>query len=674
MGKFVKAVQTDAVTGPLRRKFTIKTWMAASEELGEDEADKSLTEAALLISSKADRIRAAQTLTFSKQFNATSKVRAFVALANCELCTVQRKTQEAMEALAQGNAEGGSKNPLFADQLLGVKMPTPSGADFSPDEIIQSVVDGLQMPLRCILESSPRPEGRPNLSDIDWNTVQLDANLSLTYIHLESIWDECLWNDYRVVKSEDTAVFFPNTRLWPKVEVVSRYRQNRLKNEAMVRSNHLQKGMLHMGLTNPRERLRVKSISRNGKRDEIAMGWFEREDERYRNLLTMRAIASELYYVDLLDSPREVLRGASLNDLLSAWTVVQGVVELLCNEVKDSWIANPNEPKTWIPRYCTVVQIEALVRALVLASGRTYQQANALVEFLIFRGYEGQELWAQPLVPVSATGIAPLFAATQYPNLNRVIDVWLKQLGEEMSIRGSYFENHVRDAVTESIAESPLLGKSKVVDRSFTFYPPVGREEEVDLLFAVGNTLIVGEVKCFREPTEAKEMARHRDKVVGAVAQVKRKAQAIEQHKNAFREQAGFDMAADFSVKPVVVLNNAFGVGFSQEGVAVVDLYILERYFDGKLVNVASQDAVRGFAPLKATSFYESAEGAEKNISLYLDSPPQVGDLRGSTKLRWIPIPSVHDRDWSGVLVTFSCELDYGKLLSQNFPEAASAS
>ena len=85
------------------------------------------------------------------------------------------------------------------------------------------------------------------------------------------------------------------------------------------------------------------------------------------------------------------------------------------------------------------MQIDALAQAIAAAVNIQLIQARAILEFLIFRGDDGQELWAQPLVPISIEGVSPMFAATTSPNLGRLVDIWMRQIGIDLGLRGTAF-------------------------------------------------------------------------------------------------------------------------------------------------------------------------------------------------------------------------------------------
>jgi LmbE family N-acetylglucosaminyl deacetylase len=103
------------------------------------------------------------------------------------------------------------------------------------------------------------------------------------------------------------------------------------------------------------------------------------------------------------------------------------------------------------------------------------------------------------------------------------------------------------------MAESPISVSCHCLSESLNFTPPGERSEEIDIVAAIGSVVLIGEAKCFLEPTEPKQFARHRDKVIDAVRQVSRKADAVGRNKEQFRtrmQQVGFSLPTEFEVQP----------------------------------------------------------------------------------------------------------------------------
>lgn len=659
MGRFIKAVQVGEVQGPLRSGFTISKWQAAHAKFGDDDNDQNLLNAGLLIHEKANSIRSGLKVTFAKELKATTKVRAFAAMANYNLCVISEKYQDAQKHIAAKHHEKHPDVPVMMHELAAVKLELPIGAEFSPDEIIQSMVDGLEVPLKRILATRPDLQGVPEFGKLSWDDVMLDFNLGALYSHIEGLWDDCLWNGYKASSDGQKVTFAPADIAWQARSVISRVRADSLSREFATHAQHAQKRPSYKRLIETLGPLKIKALSKVGRQQSIQLAHFDSESIEGLRLLTMRAYASEPYYTELLEEPQRLLKGATLNQLLTAWVVVSGASAHLRDELQGLDVKKPTEPKTWLPNFAPVLQISALKRAISTACTTSFEQSEALLDFFVFRGNPDQELWAQPLLPASKDVVIPLFATTTSPNLRRLIDVWLRQLGVDLGARGPAFEEHIRASIRREIAQSPLLNNhANCLQRGVKFTPSGEREEEIDVVAAIGNVVIIGEAKCFLEPAESKQTAMHRSKVIDAVEQVKRKAEAVNRNKEEFRQrvsQLGLELHGNFDVLPVVILNSAIHSGFSIDGVPITDEYILGVFFRGEFVEVAVSEAGAGFRTVRKRILYASVEEASKILPGFLSIPPQMEPLLAGLDRRWVPVPATNETDWTGLFLAVEC-------------------
>ncbi|MFN7611319.1 MAG: hypothetical protein ACK5QX_10355, partial [bacterium] len=245
------------------------------------------------------------------------------------------------------------------------------------------------------------------------------------------------------------------------------------------------------------------------------------------------------------------------------------------------------------------------------------------------------------------------------PNLRRLVDVWLRQLGVEMDRRGPAFEDFVRTEIARQIASSRLVSVSKCMGQSFKFRPRGVREEEIDVVLVVGTRVLLGEAKCSVFPTESKQYAMHRHLVIEATQQIKRKCDAVEARRDEFRVQLrdrGLEVPEDFKVVPAVILNFAVHCCTSVDAVPVIDLHVLETFFAGELIDFAEMDSDRGLEAMAKRVFYADVDEAVDRLESFMLSPPQMEVFRRGLSERWVPIPAISDGDWPAVYLKVECQ------------------
>lgn len=661
MGEFTKQVQSEKIPGPLRRKFTPAGWEKAFRAAGvPDETDQCVYDAALVIHSKLENIRSRLKLSSSSSVSATTKLRAFVAAVNHNFLVARTKTRDAIEKAGSERMKQVPEGFRPEDLIADIKLKLPGGFQWSPSEIVESLVDGIEVPVRFALQSSPSLAGNPRMNEVGWNDIAVELNLGILFRFAEDLWDDCLWNKYKVVDKGLIKGFVPQDVDVKKGFVMGIVRRNSLAMGYSIMATKFHRGMVARGLL-PQIR-EVRAIEQQGKRQVIKVSKVGEQTRSQEELLVLRGYANDPYYSELLEESLPQLDGLTLSVILNAWVVISGTALLLVESraAKDGISVKPDSPvHTWLPEYAPVLQVDALVQALSSAAGIKPVDGKRLIEFFTFRGQTGQEIWASPLVPVGLTTVAPVFAAVVSPNLRRLVDVWMRQAGIDLGKRGPAFEAHIRTSAQQSIDSSKVLaGHAICIKDDYTFKPTGGRDEQIDLIFAIGSTVFLAEVKCILEPTEAKGEAMHRKTVLGASEQALRKSQALKDNRKEFVadvKRFGIDLSQDFDVLPLVIVSTSTHVGVPADGVPVIDEYILEKFLEGELEDVAVTGNDFEIKNRVKTIFYTDLADAEAKAPQYFASPPQVQRLIDGVTARVIPLHAIDENDWTGLVVTLEC-------------------
>lgn len=89
---------------------------------------------------------------------------------------------------------------------------------------------------------------------------------------------------------------------------------------------------------------------------------------------------------------------------------------------------------------------------------------------------------------------------------------------------------------------------------------------------------------------------------------------------------------------PVVVLNHSMGTGQVVHDIPIVDLRIVEMYFEGTLprFGIVGHDGTVKSGPV--INFYDAPEQAGEGIATYFSKPPQYSHMDGVVRSRPIDI------------------------------------
>jgi len=659
MGEFIRRVRDNGVAGPLRRTFAPDKWRAAfSETSSPDAADEDIFHAGLALHEKMTAIRSVLKLSDSVDVSATSKLRAFVAIVNYDLLVTKDKTEQASEQLLR-EKEAEPKERYTMEELTAVKLQLPGGFEWSPSEVVESLVDGIEIPIRIILKEEPDLAGNPRMNQIDWAEVAAELNLGISYRIAEDLWDDCLWNNYRMYDHGSTKAFLPQD-----LDVLRGYRAGMARRASLTMAFHMTAGRFQREVLRRGAKLKVREvcgIERQGKRQVIKISKPGIATDAMQEIALQSAYAAEPYYEALLAEPQETLEGLTLSALIDTWTVVSRASLILIESMRDKHarIIKSKSSDFSLSEYAPVLQTSALIDALVIAMGVSRRKGEQLVEFFTYRGRPGQEIWAQPLIPVGRDTVAPVFAAVTSPALRRLVDVWMRQAGMDLARRGPAFEAYIRAIAGNAIKKSKLLSAEAVcIEKDYTFKPFGDRDEQIDLIFSIGNTVFVAEAKCILEPTDAKSLAMHRKTVMDAAEQAQRKSKSLTDNRTEFVAEAkrfGMALTEKFKVIPLVILSTCTHVGVPAMGIPVIDEFILCRFLDGELEDVAIQPGDLSVQQRSRAIFYSNASEAEDRAPGYFTRPPQMHRFLSGLRERTIPIYRVSSLDWGGLMITLDC-------------------
>ena len=158
------------------------------------------------------------------------------------------------------------------------------------------------------------------------------------------------------------------------------------------------------------------------------------------------------------------------------------------------------------------------------------------------------------------------------------------------------------------------------------FSPPGEQGEEIDLVIVMADTVLLVEAKCILWPAESLQFARYRDTIERAVKQIKRKRDAVIRHYTDFSNrlaQMGYALPASPKIACCVLTNSAVFAGFPVEGVPIVDLTILDAFFEKDYVTVEVQRQGK-VVERRAIQLYKDKTEAGHVFEAYLLDPPHL--------------------------------------------------
>jgi len=209
----------------------------------------------------------------------------------------------------------------------------------------------------------------------------------------------------------------------------------------------------------------------------------------------------------------------------------------------------------------------------------TFYSEKDIKAFLTLVGADGKSktrlnLWKTPLIKYRDLFYFCLPANTS-PNFLYLIDEWLEigGYGIELEKRGGLFEEFVKSSANDRLIKK---GIPFTIPKTDKFYNAENEYEEIDLIIAFEELLIVAELKNIKYPMEPRDYHNSLKRLREGAEQAKRKANFIVRNQECFVEELG-----DISKKrilPFVLTNFSIFSGLKLNDVPVIDFVLLESY------------------------------------------------------------------------------------------------
>jgi hypothetical protein len=259
---------------------------------------------------------------------------------------------------------------------------------------------------------------------------------------------------------------------------------------------------------------------------------------------------------------------------------------------------------------------------------------TSLINATTFTGGARQSLWGAPFV-YAGTEDCFVFLPALKSSLLRSVNDLIDAHAEEHSVKGVYFQEHLRKSIASAIDHGPLKDAAWIAPRAID--TPVG---DIDLCAVVGENLILCEAKFVGNAVDAFEYFRAGDRLDEAVRQIYRKLAFVTEDLPRFvrllTRKYGLKLNKIEQVIPIIVTSDAFHVGFPRNGIAVADLPTLMAFFKNDLpAPLSFPSSSSGSRPI-----YANATEAIATMAAYLQQPPDIAALVASTRRRDLDYPT----------------------------------
>lgn len=629
---FAKRVRDNKVTRPNQRSFKLDEWKKAFEREEADQESRDIYEAGIWFAQTFAKIRDKLSFAADKTMGWDEKLFAFVRHANLNAISYRLTIRDLVK-----NSSSSSLEERSASSILP-KIYDHHGIAHSLDEVATSDIDGLQLPLRMILSQKPMrgeqhtPPGTATSAD-----VASDYAIGSFYKIVEELWEECLWNNYALSASSEGIKLSParpGDVKWKWITLIRRSAVDHaftMPRHTFFEQSYRQSSHSSLGIPRP-----IKAIEIINGVMQFTLAADDEVDQRSSETFVLIQEALEPYYAPLakFHSPR--LGTGTIIDVIKCWAVLQSLVILL---EEGAHVRLPELTPAQALAEITSPRIErrALVDAICDSLNVSADLSKKLLDFLTYspssaHKHEENELWTQPIIALDEKELLLLYTPCSHGKTQRNVNIWLRQLGANFDVRGLAFEQYLRDVLAHNITLSPIQRDIALMPHALKFNLPEGAEpehqyEDIDIVMRIGDTVLIGEAKCFLQPVDPDEVFKHREKVIAAQAQLKRKAHHVEKYRHQFREECAkrnFWLPENFKLQSVILLNGQSHCGFPYAGTPIVDIIILTAFVRGVLRRNFVSTKAGGVESAQEYVLYRDVADATACLEAYLMSPPQL--------------------------------------------------
>ena len=565
------------------------------------------------------------------------RIQSVVAIVNREGAVLTRKTEAKLKRF------GRKTGTIPMDAMRAPNIASNAFPElFTADEIITGTIDLASYPLDQALTSETDRSMASLSSDEQFHRIDRAYRIANIYYLMDNEWMNCLWRDYYLDRSSNVDLLLPANAADEKNFAASEYRQESrsfANSTSAIRfwqktNVNAQRAMLAL-------RKRVVAIKRTGQRREFVV-----RTPRHDSKFPPRSLIAELKSADgvthnLLDTPLPAAPSLNLRLLLHVWDILRSIAEINAEEVGKNTAAPTLES---LMRFSYRIKRTELADVLARCTSSPTNVVFGCIDFLTYvpRSKNAGGLWARPLVQYSKDHYCIVAPSLLGANLLRCIEFWLRIGNVDLGKRGEDFECDVRASIATALAESETLRN--------TYSCPNALEiggEEVDLLFRIGRTIMLGEMKFHVFPSDPIELHNYYETLDDAVVQVKRKAEIAKEDIKTVEKILGIPAVSNSqsTIVPFVLTNLAIGAGSERSGVPILDERFLLRYLkDGRFEFMVTVMPEGEATSESATHMYKDEAEAERDCwKHFLHQPIHELYVR-LAKPHFRPIPTLADR------------------------------
>lgn len=527
-------------------------------------------------------------------------VEYLIAGLNREYRVVWNKMQEAMYSQPKGTY-------LYQD-MTNTRLQLPDGSMVDARAALEASTDAISLIcnyLRFYLNDDfKNDQANPERFALNVLSLYQMADMYVTFKHT---YDDILYNGgfVKIDREKQTLTFDYDSHYGLKLLKVG----NMIFGERMM---HVNSRYRFEGKASAFEkyitgsRIKPKVNVKNGR---VTLEFGQGNPKELREFYIEMDAGIEAFYEFLdLNVVLGKLGAVKLAEALAVWTALRYVCFMTFVNVDCDVTMFTKEQMGVVPR---LFKKDDMIDYIIRLTGIKYGKVKVVVESFEVDWTHFNDIWSSPLFTIGGSYSIPFLPVINSVPYN-IIDHLLDRGGYDLGERGKIFEKYLYQRITGA------NHRYSITCFPSKYYGEEPNGEEIDLIVALKNLVIVAEVKCIHYSMEPQDYYNAWTRLSEGAEQAKRKAGFIEAHPELFGE------LGDISGKqllPIVVTNYPTYTGFEHDGVYVIDShslisYLCSGYMTERVLSATDNPVV------DARFFYANEDEYSSNFEQYLKKNP----------------------------------------------------
>ena len=363
----------------------------------------------------------------------------------------------------------------------------------------------------------------------------------------------------------------------------------------------------------------------------IKFNFGQGEPKEHKQIVKDMQAAVDAYY-EFLDSDTilPVLADSTIDEAISVWCAIQYMALYVSSNINYDISLYTRDDYSSIP---SKILKNDLISYIAKLTGIKFSKIRPILTALEADWHKYNDIWSSMLYPVGEYYLLPFYPII-YSSPYNVIDRLLFKGGFNLDDRGKQFERYIYSQLTQNETAYPVTCMPTGI------YGIPGNEEEIDILIAMKNVILVADAKCIHYSVEPINYSEAWGRLKEGCEQVIRKMEFVKNNMQYFGELGD---CSSKNIIPFVITNYPTFSGFSHNGVYVIDSHSFLAYMKCGIMTMRQLTLTHADPIIGVQKFYYNENQFSDNFYEYLRNNPIKNEFFKRIYIHDLPIADLGD-------------------------------